>query len=140
MTFAMPLLMVAGLAACTLVDDEKDETAAQVYGRTWLAEEVADRPVVEGVEATLTVANDGKVNGNTGCNGFFGSVILDGSAMSFGNLGATRRLCAEEVSDQESRFLQALDLTRGYRVEGDQLLLLDEAGTPLARFRDNGEE
>lgn len=128
--------MVALVAACSLVDEESDEAAARLYGRTWLAEEIAGRPVAPEVESTLQVAEDGKVSGNAGCNGYFGSVIIDGEAMSFGNLGATKIACPEPAMGQENRLLGALDGTRGYRLQGGQLLLLDGAGETLVRFRE----
>ncbi len=136
-TLAMPFIVAAGLAACALVEEERDEAAERLYGRTWVAEEVTGQPAAAGIESSLVVTADGKVNGNAGCNGYFGSVILHGTAMSFGNLGATRRLCPAPASDQESRFLRALDRTRGYRVADDVLVLLDGAGATLARLRAN---
>jgi heat shock protein HslJ len=130
----LPLFAV-GLAACAVAIDDSDERAEQVYGRTWIAVEVAGQPVAPGVESNLVVAPDGKVSGNTGCNGYFGSVIIAGQAMSFGNLGATKIACPEPAMGQEKRLLRALDGTRGYLVENDSLLLLDGAGAALVRFR-----
>lgn len=123
------------LTACSLVEEETDVQAEQVYGRTWIAEEVGGEPVTVGVEPNLLVESDGTVSGNGGCNGYFGSVIIDGEAMSFGNLGATRRACPEPVMSQEDRLLRALDGTRGYRLQDGSLTLLDGAGATLVRFR-----
>jgi heat shock protein HslJ len=128
-------LAALGLAACALTPEEADEQAERVYGQTWIAEEVAGRPIASGVEPSLVFNPDGKVTGNAGCNGYFGSVIIDGEAMSFGNLGATRKLCPEPTMTQEGNLLQALDSTRGYRLEQDGLELLDGAGATLVRFR-----
>lgn len=125
-----------GLAACSLTNDSTDEQAEQLYGRTWIAEEVGGQPVSAGVEPSLVVAADGKVSGHAGCNGFFGSVIIVGDAMSFGNLGSTRKACAEPAMTQEGRLLSALDSTRGYQLQGGDLVLLDGAGAALVRFRD----
>ncbi len=128
-------LAMFGLAACALAPEEADGQAQRVYGQTWIAEEVGGRPVANGVEPSLVFNPDGKVTGNAGCNGYFGSVIIDGEAMSFGNLGATRKLCPEPAMTQEGLLLQALDSTRGYRLEKDGLELLDGAGATLVRFR-----
>ena len=89
--------------------------------------------------STLIVADDGKVSGHAGCNGYFGSVIIDTAAMSFGNLGSTKIACPEPAMGQEDRLLRALDGTRGYRLEDASLLLLDGAGSTLVRFRDASE-
>lgn len=124
-----------GLTACALTPEEADEQADLVYGQTWIAEEVAGRPIAGGVEPSLVFNPDGKVTGHAGCNGYFGSVIIDGEAMSFGNLGATRKLCPEPAMAQEGMLLQALDSTRGYRLQEDGLELLDGAGSTVVRFR-----
>lgn len=129
--------MVLGLAACSLTEDVPDAQAERVYGRTWIAEEVVGQPVPAGIEPSLLVAADGKVSGHAGCNGYFGSVIIAGEAMSFGNLGSTRMACAEPAMSEEGRLLSALDSTRGYRVQDDTLVLLDGAGETLVRFRED---
>lgn len=128
-------LTALGLTACALTPEETDEQAERVYGQKWIAEEVGGRPVPSGVEPSLVFNPDGKVTGHAGCNGYFGSVIIDGEAMSFGNLGATQKLCPEPAMTQEGLLLQALDSTRGYRVEDNGLELLDGAGATLVRFR-----
>ena len=133
------LLAALALAACTLAEDDRDEAAERLYGRTWIAQEMFGEPAAEGVESTLVVADNGKVSGNTGCNGYFGSVILDEAAMSFGNLGSTRIACPEPAMGQERRLLRALDRTRGYLVQDGDLLLVDGAGVTLIRFREDAE-
>jgi len=124
-----------GVTACSLVNDEVDENAEQVYGRNWVAAEVAGQPVAPDVESSLVIASDGKVSGHAGCNGYFGSAILDGEAMSFGNLGSTRMACPEPAMGQEDRLLRALDSTRGYLLKDEMLLLLDGSGVTVVRFR-----
>lgn len=128
--------IAAGLAGCALTEDVPDKQAERVYGRTWIAEEVAGHPIPGGIEPSLVLAPDGKISGHAGCNGYFGSVIIAGEAMSFGNLGATRKACAELVMSQENKLLRALDNTRGYRLQDGDLVLLDGAGAALVRFRD----
>lgn len=131
-------VVAVGLTACSLVVDDRDEKAEQVYGHSWIAEEVAGLPVAPSVESSLVFAADGKVSGHAGCNGYFGSVIIDGEAMSFGNIGSTKTTCPEPARSQEDRLLRALDSTRGYRLQNDNLLLLDGAGATLVRFRLDG--
>ncbi len=134
-TFSVLTVLAAAVAACSLVTEESDEAAERLYDITWVAEEVSGQPVALGVESNLLVAADGKVSGNAGCNGYFGSVIIDGQAMSFGNLGSTKIACPEPAMSQENRLLGALDSTRGYRLQNGNLLLLDGAGATLVRFR-----
>ena len=121
-------------AGCSLAVDERDELAELVYDRNWVVSQVLGTPAAPGVTATLLIAEDGKVSGNAGCNGFFGSAIIDNDAISFGNLGTTRIACPEPAMGQEDRMLQALDSTRGYRLDSENLVLLDAEGIPVLRF------
>jgi putative lipoprotein len=127
-------LCLSLLSACSLAEDVTDEGSKQLIGRTWVAEELSGRPTADGITSTLVVSEDGRVSGQAGCNGYFGSVIIDGAGMSFGNLGATRKACPEPMMVQEGSLLAALDNTRGYRLEAGDLLLLGGTGDVLARF------
>lgn len=55
----------------------------------------------------------GQMTGFAGCNQMFGGYLLEGTELSFGPIGATRRACAD-ASDLEIRFFQALEATTGY--------------------------
>lgn len=85
------------------------------------------------------VFKDKKVNGCAGDNYFFGSYQNGlGSNLKFGALGVTRRIGPN--ADYEQKFLKMLDLTRSYRVEGDELILLDEKGVEIGRFKAKATE
>src|SRR3546814_3682774 len=58
-TLAVQAAAILSLASCSLVSDVTDELAARIYGRTWIAEEVAGQPVPGGLEPSLKVAPDG---------------------------------------------------------------------------------
>ena len=128
-------VMAAALASgCSLVTDERDEMAEQVYERKWIVSQIEGGPAAPGVTSTLLIAEDGKVSGNAGCNGYFGSAIIDNDAIAFGNLGTTRMACPEPAMGQEDRVLEALDSTRGYRLDKNDLILLDAGGNSILRF------
>jgi len=74
-----------------------------------------------------------QANGFAGCNNFFGGYELSGATLKFGPLAATRKACPEAESSVETRYFQALERTRGWRLEGGELLLVDN-GAVLARF------
>lgn len=74
-------------------------------------------------------------SGFAGCNRWFSAVTRDATAMQFGNVGITRMAClAESQAATERNFSDVLERTRGWRMENDELVLLDEAGAQLARF------
>ncbi len=78
-------------------------------------------------------AASGRLIGSGGCNRMMGSYTLDGRALSFGQVAATRMACIEAM-EQEAAFFQALDQVREWRVSGDALELLDQRGSVVARL------
>ena len=75
---------------------------------------------------------DRRVNGNSGCNSFFGDYELkDGSQVSFSSLGATKMACGSNSIEME--FFRLLDGTLDFEVVDDQLTF-SKAGKKLARF------
>lgn len=80
-----------------------------------------------------------KVHGNTGCNYFNGSVLIDPvypNSISFSQMGVTMRMC--EKSDLERKYLVALEQAQSYRLsDANTLLLLNDHGkTVLTLKRD----
>ncbi|MCR6645243.1 MAG: META domain-containing protein [Terricaulis sp.] len=78
---------------------------------------------------------DGRASGYAGCNRWFANVTRAGDALSFGQAGATRMACAESSMAAEQRFFAVIDATRAARIVGEELILTDESGAELARFR-----
>ena len=74
-----------------------------------------------------------KVTGFAGCNNFFGSYELDGSALKFGPFGSTRMACPDLETGLEIEVFKALDKTRSWEIRDGRLLLLDDSDI-LARF------
>ena len=53
--------------------------------------------------------NEKRVNGNGGCNNFFGSYTIDGNQIKFGAMGSTKMACLdEETSQTEYKLLKYL--------------------------------
>jgi heat shock protein HslJ len=88
-----------------------------------------------GVHATA-LFQDGQVNGNASCNNFFGEYEVDGSNITVGPLASTEMLCGghPRVMDQEMGYLLALRGAATYVIEGEQLLIANEAGETVVIF------
>lgn len=69
---------------------------------------------------TFDVA-EGKVNGNSSCNNYFGALKIDGSSISFGNLGSTKMFCQ---GNGENVFFQNLEKVNTFSVNDDQLTFI----------------
>ena len=109
-------LLLAGLSACSMMPSGKSMDGAvavpaagnNILGE-WLIERVDDRPMVDYSPARLSFGADGRVTGNASCNTLIGKFRQDGSSLSIGEVGTTRRMCAEGQMDQERRVLAALE-------------------------------
>jgi putative lipoprotein len=107
-----------------------------LIGTSWLAEDIGGRGVIDNAQTTITFDGEGRLAGSGGCNRYFGPVTIEGSAISFGDLGATRMACVPALMDQEQKFFDALAATRSYRFDdpGNKLVFLGENGAMLVRF------
>lgn len=72
--------------------------------------------------------------GSSGCNRMMGKYTLEGAQLKLGAMAGTRMACPPEVMQFERAFLQALQDTDQFRMEGDQLTLYKEDQT-LAVFK-----
>ena len=76
----------------------------------------------------------GRLVGAGGCNRLMGSWKQDGPQLQFGQVAGTRMACPPPAMEQERRFHEALEAVRGWRAEGDALLLTDGTGATVLRL------
>jgi heat shock protein HslJ len=74
-----------------------------------------------------------RASGFTGCNMFTGSYELASEALMLGPVAMTRMACASGMNI-ESAFADVLRDSKGYKIEGRQLVLTDASGKTLASF------
>lgn len=121
---ALAALAVAGACARP---EAPPVAPSPIQNTRWImADTDADGPTIEFVE--------NRAVGYAGCNRWFAEAQADGLALSFGPIGATRRMCSPEVMSVERAFIAALDRTEAVRLDGETLILLDARGQELARF------
>ena len=86
-------------------------------------------------KVTMDFGNEGQITGSAGCNHYFASYELKGTAISIGQAGSTVMYCSDPgVMDQENAFLTLLGQARSITVEGDWLTLSDAKGTTILTF------
>lgn len=102
----------------------------------WLAEDIDGGGVIDRLQTTLDIRDDGMVTGMGGCNRYAGSANVDGNSIKFLPLASTRMACSAAVMRQESKFHAALEKVRSWRIDEQQqkLILLDSGGFDLIRF------
>lgn len=121
--------------ACVLIEMASMQTVAaenvpqQLVG-SWLAEDIAGRGVIDNLQSTLEIRDDGTYGGMAGCNHFTGTFSLSGAKITFGPAASTRKMCVPAVMDQEQKFLAALRTELSWDVEGSKLILGKSAGAP----------
>ncbi|MBE9475206.1 MAG: META domain-containing protein, partial [Chloroflexi bacterium] len=123
----------------TLVSVESKEPVAesgavQLEDTDWVLVSYMDQEGVlaDPLPGTNTSARfqDGQVNGNAGCNNYFGGYEVDGNNLSVGPLASTEMFCGNPpgVMDQENAYLVALGSAASYAIEGGQLVIADSDG------------
>ena len=129
----VPTLFAATLSGCASdpVQLENDKT----YRVEWIGE----RPLIDRSHLTITLGEDGRAYGSAGCNHWFASYRRDGDALRFEQPGATRKLCAPALMEQEQRFLEALGQVQRWDVSGiGQLRLWPAEGKPIRLWPEEG--
>ncbi|BCR23797.1 MULTISPECIES: META domain-containing protein [Pseudomonadaceae] len=129
----VPALFAATLSGCASdpVQLENDKT----YRVEWIGE----RPLIDRSHLTITLGEDGRAYGSAGCNHWFASYRRDGDALRFEQPGATRKLCAPALMEQEQRFLEALGQVQRWDVSGiGQLRLWPAEGKPIRLWPEEG--
>ena len=88
-------------------------------------------PAVPDVDTSITFSEDGKVEGNVGCNGFGGDYSVDGNTITFGQIVSTLMFCEGPVGDQETTTLNVLAGTATYAMEGDSVTITSADGSSV---------
>lgn len=136
----LPLCLAAGLiTGCTTdgayVAGPQTEAGFQLAGKEWVLVELNGQAVGASTgKATLTLTTDNRINGNGGCNRFFGGYeILPQQRIRFTGVGSTKMACAEGMEGEQA-FLAALGEADSYSLTGSTLSLDKGRATALARF------
>jgi uncharacterized lipoprotein YbaY len=108
--------------------------APSLVGTAWRLADLAGAGIVSGAEATLEFPEAGRVAGRGSCNRFFGPVTIAGSAITFGQIGATMMACAEPVGAQEAKYFAALRGAERFELDGMTLRLFSAGLAAPLRF------
>ncbi len=111
--------------------ESEAETATETQDplKTWQLSSYGPKdalmPVGEGIEVTLRMdLKEGKVSGLAACNNYFGSIKEDSEPYRFGQMGSTRKMCADEaVNQMETTFLSMMEKVQSMKIENNTLLL-----------------
>ncbi|MGV9449615.1 META domain-containing protein [Streptomyces sp. NPDC003635] len=85
----------------------------------------------EGAKAHLTLAEDGSVSGNLGCNNFRGKATVKDGTIEFGRLSTTKMLCEGPVMKAEQELIDILAGKVSYQQKDQELTLTAASGDGL---------
>lgn len=97
--------------------------APVLVGTEWRLEQLGGREVPASSQASLSFPEAGRVAGNGSCNRFFGTYTQTGQKISFSQMGSTRMACPGPASEQEARYLAALQKAVGFEIEASRLVI-----------------
>ena len=121
-------LLVASLAACG---------GSRALAGTWSLSGVQGIPTPSGGTFVITFTSDGKVSGQSGCNTYSGSYTVNGQAIVFGPLAATKKACAAPLMTVETAYLTALQLVNAWQINDGTLTLSGPGGRPILTYTNN---
>lgn len=107
-----------------------------IVGKDWVVEDIRKRGIIDRSRMTMSIGEDGRMSGNTGCNHFFGQVSVGDKSIETGAMSYTRRAClSDAIRKQEAKYLQALEISRTWEIKDDGLLYIqDSSGNDILRF------
>ncbi len=109
---------------------------SSLWPSSWVATEIAGKPVVTGSEPTLVFDADGKVSGNGTCNRFAGPSTIEAGTLKFGALISTKMACVGEgLNEQEMAYFTALGTVEKAEITSAGTLEITSTGGNFTRFR-----
>lgn len=127
---ALALVALLVIVACGDTSEPLDDT-------TWRPTDLGGVPVLEASNAFVSFGADATLNGSTGCNSFSGGWSTDGGDGGIEILTGAMTLAAcatDELQEQETAFLGALNAALFYERNGGSLTLLDGDKNKLAEL------
>lgn len=125
---AVGMLLLAG---CGGGDDQADPSSFEAM--PWVLSAGVDVDGWEIVAPSLRF-EEGRIGGSTGCNRYGASYTVDDDTLEIGEIASTLIACQPPADAVERAFVGVLPRAARWRIEGDELVLLDVEDVELLRF------
>lgn len=132
------LLLTGTLGACAGNVSQPVLTPEILWGSEWQLQDLGGQAAMAQPAATLAFPQPGQAAGHGSCNRFFGTVEIEHDRIRFGPIGATKMACMGGASQQETRYLGALQKAQRYEVKDGSLLIHVEGMAQPLRFSRSG--
>ncbi len=123
-------LIIVGLPVMAFAD-----TSGNALNQTgWVLTNLNGQSALPEPPITINFEED-KLAGTDGCNRYHGSYTLNADKLNINkNIASTMMACPEPISQQASAYTNALTEAVSYKIDAQQLMLLDASGKTLASF------
>ena len=122
-TLVLVLLTTVSFTGCNEAKQVIDTAGNIQLSGTYTVTHVISKEVETTLPTITFNALDKTVNGQTGCNSYFGNYTLNLSNLSFGEFGVTEKDCGDMIMMQERKFLEAMSNTGSYTYRNGVLTL-----------------
>lgn len=107
------------------------QTQSAVLSGTYQVTDLVDSPLGDKKPEINFDNKEMRVNGNSGCNSYFGPYEQEGTTLNFGVLASTEMACQEPLMRAEIALYNAFGNTVTFQLENDILILKDAEGNDL---------
>lgn len=98
---------------------------------------IGDKAPINDSKPTLILDEMGRASGSSGCNNYRGSYSLEGVNLTMSQMASSRKMCSAELMEQEQQLLKLFAQTRQAKIEGMDLVLLNENQEALLKASRN---
>ena len=114
----LPILTIFLFSSCMIM---KADTADQpgLLNKKWVlsAWGNSSSEIPKTMKEVFIQFNEKQVNGQSGCNNYFGGYQMKGDKLSFEKLGSTMMACGEESMVVERQFHDMLEKVTNYKIQ-----------------------
>jgi len=134
LSFSLLLLLSCSTSRKTADARGAKKPASSLKGTSWTLSTIPDFKMETLKNPVMLNFNDStnRMGGYSGCNGFGGEYVVNGTELKMDHILGTMRACMPGMKT-ESRLYDILKKTDHYRISGDKLVLL-QGNAVLAEF------
>lgn len=134
---ALLILTLLTLSGCKTKQNRESTTESPLKGTKWILVEMMGKPITPAQNGkniyVYLDANENRINGHSGCNGFGGSYELsEGNRITFSKMMGTMMACTD--METETQFLKLMQTVDNYNLNENKLQLNKARMAPLLKF------
>ncbi|MDJ0601424.1 MAG: META and DUF4377 domain-containing protein [Crocosphaera sp.] len=96
-------------------NQQQNQTKNPLIGTEWQLASWTENQTLSKENSTLMFEKD-RLSGSGSCNRYTTGYVIQGNAMKVGLIAATRKACSEDIMNQETLFLSALEGAKLYSI------------------------